>query len=175
VELRITHTPEGGVTLRRAALVVVAVAVAVLLLSLLGRHERASANSDARHGLSATAALTRGKHPSAYRLTAFADCLLYPVGGDPYALELCFDRTGRLIEAIDRHPRDRTRIWSVRYRPSLSPVHRDPAALFRELKAGRAFPASTRFTGVLPLSRDVPTTGTGGDTGPVTWGKPPLS
>jgi hypothetical protein len=163
------------VSLRRAVLALAAVVVAVLLLALLGRHERASANSYEQRGVRATSELTTGKRPSAYRLTAFADCLLYPVDGDPYALELCFDRSGRLIEAIDRHQRSHTRIWSVRYHPSLSPVRRAPAALFHELKAGRAFPASTRFTGVLPLSRDVPTSGTGGDTGPVLWGKPPIS
>lgn len=159
---------------RRAALVLAGAVVAVLVLAVLGRHERATANSHEENGIRATAALTDGRKPSAYRLTAFADCLLYPVQGDPYALELCFDRRGRLIEAIDRHTRSHTRISSVRYHPSLSPIRRDPHSLFRELKAARAFPASTRFTGVLPLSRDVPTTGSAGDTGPVLVGKPPL-
>jgi hypothetical protein len=162
------------VTARRAALVFAVAVVAVLALAVLGRHERATANSHEENGIRATTALTHGLKPSAYRLTAFADCLLYPVASDPYALELCFDRRGRLIEAIDRHTRSHTRVSSVRYHPSLSPIRRDPQSLFRELKAARAFPASTRFTGVLPLSRDVPTTGTAGDTGPVLVGKPPL-
>jgi hypothetical protein len=163
------------VTARRAVLVLAGAVVAVLALAVLGRHERAKANSHEEDGIRATAALTAGRKPSAYRLTAFADCLLYPVHGDPYALELCFDRRGRLIEAIDRRTRSHTRISSVRYHPSLSPIRDDPQSLFRQLKAARAFPASTRFTGVLPLSRNVPTTGTAGDTGPVLVGKPPLS
>ena len=159
----------------RAAAVLAGAVVVVLALALLGRHERATANSHEESGISATAALAKGRKLSAYRLTAFADCLLYSVHGDPYALELCFDRRGRLIEAIDRRTRSHTRISSVRYHPSLSPLRREPQSLFRELKAARAFPAATRFTGVLPLSRDVSSTGTAGDTGPVLVGKPPLS
>jgi len=29
------------------------------------------------------------------------DCLLYRRGADPYALELCFDRSGRLAEGVE--------------------------------------------------------------------------
>jgi hypothetical protein len=158
---------------RRAALVLAVVAVAVLALAVLGRHERAAANSQEERGIRATAALAAGLKPSAYRLTTFADCLLYPQQRDPYALELCFDRHGRLIETIDRRTRRRTRIASVRYHPSLSPVRRDPLGLFRELKALRALPPAARFAGVLPLSPEVSTYGTAGDTGPIRAGKRP--
>jgi hypothetical protein len=163
------------VTPKRAALLIGGVVVAVLAFSLLGRHERASANGDERAGIRATAARARGRQPAYYRLTAYADCLLYPVGADPYALELCFDPQGRAVEAIDRRARGDTRIWSVRYDPSLAPVRSSPAALFRELARADAFPRGTRFTGTLPLSRAVPTSGTNGDTGPVRVGKPPIS
>jgi hypothetical protein len=166
---------ELRMTPRRAAAVLAAVAVVALALSPLGRHERASASAAEQAGIGATAALARGRSPSAYRLTAFADCLLYPVHGDPYAIELCFDEHGRAIEAIDRRRRSDTRVWSVRYRASLSPVRRDPEQLFRELKRARAFPPATRFGGTVPLSRAVPTSGTNGDTGPVPVGKPPIS
>jgi hypothetical protein len=158
---------------RRALAVLAAAVVVVLALAPLGRHERAAANAHQQRGLRETYGRTRGLEPSAYRLTSFADCLLYPVHADPYALELCFDPHGRLLEAIDRRIRSRTHVWTVRYRPALSPVRRDAAALFRELKAARAFPASTRFTGALPLSRDVSTSGTAGDTGPVLAGRGP--
>jgi hypothetical protein len=162
------------VTARRALLVLAGAVVAVLVLAVLGRHERADANSHEENGIRSIAARVHARKPSAYRLTAFADCLLYPEQGDPYALELCFDRQGRAIEAIDRHERSQTRISSVRYDPSLSPVRRDPRSLFDELKAARAFPPTARFTGTLPLSHDVRASGTAGDTGPVPVGTPPF-
>jgi hypothetical protein len=151
----------------RAALVLCGVVAAVLALAVLGRHERASASSHEENGIRTTAALTRGRAPTAYRLTVFADCLLYPVSADPWALELCFDPHGRVVEAIDRQTRSHTRIWSVRYDPALSPVRESPRRLFDTFQAIGAYPASTRFTGFLPLSQSLPTTGTAGDTGPV--------
>lgn len=43
-------------------------------------------------------------------------CLRYRAGNDPYALQLCFDLQGRLIEAIDERSGE-ARIWSLRWDP----------------------------------------------------------
>lgn len=56
------------------------------------------------------------------------DCLLYRRGANPFALEFCFDRQGRVIEAIDRRGSS-PRIWSIREEPSASNVRVDRAKL----------------------------------------------
>ena len=101
--------------------------------ALLGRHERASANAGERRGIRSVAARAAGKRPSAYRLTAFADCLLYPVGRDPYALELCFDRAGHLAEAIDRR-RGKPKIASLREHPEASTIRAPRSEVVRLLE-----------------------------------------
>ncbi len=59
-------------------------------------------------------------------------CLRYWVGTDPYALEVCFDRKGRLIEATDERS-GLPRIWSLRYRPKAAKIRIEPS-LYKELK-----------------------------------------
>jgi hypothetical protein len=61
------------------------------------------------------------------------DCLLYRRGADPYALELCFDRSGRLAEAIDRR-NDRIKISSLREHPEASTIRVDRGEVVRLLK-----------------------------------------
>jgi hypothetical protein len=57
------------------------------------------------------------------------DCLLYKRGANPFALELCFERTsGRVVEAYDRRG-DAPRIWSLREDPGSSDVQFDLARL----------------------------------------------
>ena len=48
------------------------------------------------------------------------DCLLYRRGANPYALELCIDEQGRLVEALDR--RHGLRFWSLREEPQRSTI-----------------------------------------------------
>jgi hypothetical protein len=55
------------------------------------------------------------------------DCLLYKRGRNPFALELCFDGAGRVIEAIDRRGGS-PRISSIREDPSASNIRIDRAA-----------------------------------------------
>ena len=64
-------------------------------------------------------------------LPAF-DCLVYRRGPNPYALELCVDHTGRVVEAIDRRTVDR-KIWSLTFEPASSPVRVDRAEVDRLL------------------------------------------
>jgi hypothetical protein len=54
------------------------------------------------------------------------DCLLYRRGSNPFALEICFDRAGRVVEGYDRRGSS-PRIWSLREDPSASTVHVDHA------------------------------------------------
>jgi hypothetical protein len=149
-----------------AAVVVIAVALA---LSPLGRDERGDANRSQLAGIAAVDRLARPHAASGYRITSWADCLLYPVGADPYALELCYDAHGRGIEAIDRRLRTHTRISSVRYDPSLSTTNRSPARLFQLLRSMGAIPEATRFTGLVPLapSLSLARSLAPGDTGPI--------
>jgi hypothetical protein len=55
---------------------------------------------------------------SAFRLLPSFSCLLYTRGGDRFALELCVDGQGRVVEAIDR--RSGT--------PHISSLREDPSA-----------------------------------------------
>lgn len=61
------------------------------------------------------------------------DCLLHRRGSNPYALELCFDRSGRLSEAIDRRSGE-AKIASLREQPEASTIHVDRTEVVRLLK-----------------------------------------
>ena len=61
---------------------------------------------------------------SGFRVLPRFDCLTYRRGTNPFALELCIDNAGRVVEAIDRRQYDR-RIWSLRFDPSASTDHVD--------------------------------------------------
>ena len=68
-----------------------------------------------------------------YRVLPQFDCLVYRRGSDPYAVELCFDAAGRLVEAIDRRPRG-TVFYSLRAEPSASTIVVDRARIDRLLR-----------------------------------------
>ena len=70
---------------------------------------------------------------SGYRMLPTMDCLTYRRGANPFAFELCFDSSGRLIEAIDRRTTDR-HIASLRADPARSTIRFDPAEIGRLLK-----------------------------------------
>ena len=59
-----------------------------------------------------------------YRLLPEFSCLLYGRHGDPFALELCIDAQGRVVEAIDRR-KGSPRIASLREDPSAATVRVD--------------------------------------------------
>ena len=56
---------------------------------------------------------------SGFRVMAGFNCLTYRRGSNPFALELCVDPAGRVVEAIDRR-RETRRIWSLRFDPTAS-------------------------------------------------------
>ena len=70
---------------------------------------------------------------SGFRVLPSFDCLTYRRGGNVFALELCVDREGRVIEAIDRRTFDR-RIWSLKFDPSASTDRVDRAQVDRLLR-----------------------------------------
>jgi hypothetical protein len=117
---------------------VLAGAAALALLVAVGRweghrHERAEV-AGMRRVLAAVGPLD---NPSlaAYRIDIDFefDCLIYRRGANRFALELCFDRSGRAAEAIDRRgPKER--IWSLREHPQASTIRVDRAEVVRLLK-----------------------------------------
>jgi hypothetical protein len=113
-----------------AALVVLAALVAV------GRFERSRNAHDQMHGMERIRALIGpldSPSLSGYRVEPDFDCLTYRRRANQFALELCFDPTGRLVEAIDRR-RENRRISSLRSDPTASTVRVDRAQLDRLLR-----------------------------------------
>jgi hypothetical protein len=126
---------------------------AVVLAVVVGRAEgvwQGRVQNDAFGRLLAAVGGEHPRAPVAYRLTPGFSCLLWPVGRDPYAIELCFDPKGRVVEAIDRR-RALRRYWTLRFDPGRSDVRLgvgDLVLLFRSLGA-------TGARGAIPLGLDV--------------------
>src|SRR5581483_4845365 len=70
---------------------------------------------------------------SGFRVLPGFDCLTYRRGENVFALELCVDPSGRVVEAIDRR-RETRRIWSLRFDPSASGDVVDRAEVDRLLR-----------------------------------------
>ena len=70
---------------------------------------------------------------SGYRVAAGFECLTYRRGGNVFALELCVDPAGRVVQAIDRRSFER-RIWSLTFDPSASTERVDRAEVDRLLR-----------------------------------------
>ena len=70
---------------------------------------------------------------SGYRTLSGFDCLVYRRGSNPYALELCVDRAGRLVETIDRRTTTR-HIYSLRADPAASTIRLNRAEVDRLLR-----------------------------------------
>lgn len=70
---------------------------------------------------------------SGFRVMPGFDCLTYRRGANPFALELCVDRAGRVVEAIDRRTETR-RIWSLRFHPAASTDRVDRTEVDRLLR-----------------------------------------
>jgi hypothetical protein len=106
----------------RAAALAVAVAVVAAGLVALGRWERGREGHREVNGFRIVQRLIGPLDSpglSGFRVLPDFDCLTYRRGQNPFALELCVDRSGRVVEAIDRRTYDR-RIWSLRFDPSAS-------------------------------------------------------
>jgi len=129
----------------RRPVALVAVAAAILLLALLvvvGRHERTTHARAENRGIARVRRLVGPlDSPSldAFRLLPQFSCLLYKRGANRFALELCVDAQGRVVEAIDRRGRA-PRIASLREDPSHATVVVDRAEVDRLLRKLGASP-----------------------------------
>ena len=124
--------------MRRWAVLAALAAVVVLLLVAIGRWERSDrADVQNRKMRALVAEIGRLDSPTVssfrYLPSSDFDCLLYKRGGNPFALELCADREGRVIETIDRRDGD-PRIASLRDDRSRSTVRIDRTEFDRVLK-----------------------------------------
>jgi hypothetical protein len=120
---------------RRIAPWVAGALVVAALLVALGRWERSHRADGQSRGMRDVArAVGPLDSPSldAFRVLGAFDCLLYKRGPNPFALELCVDRSGRVVEAIDRRG-GKVRVWSLRDDPTRSSVRVDRAEVERLL------------------------------------------
>jgi hypothetical protein len=120
---------------RRLLAAGVAVVLVLLLLIPVGRWERQRRADDEIRGMrSVVAAVGSLDSPTlkGFRVLAGFDCLLYERGDYDFALELCVDDEGRVVEAIDRRSGD-PKIWSLRDDPTSSDVRVDRLAVNRLL------------------------------------------
>ena len=107
---------------RNLALVVTAALVVLVALVAIGRWEgrrEATREINGFHVVQRLIGPLDSPTLSGFRVFAAFDCLTYRRGANPFALELCVDHAGRVVEAIDRRQETR-RIWSLRYRPTAS-------------------------------------------------------
>lgn len=119
--------------------IVFAIAVAgagIVLLAVVGRVEAGRhARAESRELRGIVAAVGPLDNPSldAYRVLEAFDCLLYKRGENPFALEVCVDAQGRVVEAIDRRG-DEPSVASLREAPGDSTVHIDRAEVERLIR-----------------------------------------
>ena len=121
---------------RRAVAWAVGCILILAVLIPIGRWERADrAHVQARGLRKVLAAIGPLDQPAldAFRHLERFDCLIYRRGRNPFALELCVDHSGRVVEAIDRRSGE-PRIWSLRDDPRRSTVRVDLAEVERLLR-----------------------------------------
>ena len=122
--------------MKRAPFVAVASLLALAVLVALGsweRERRADRQSAGiRAVLSEVGTLDSGELRG-FRIFVNFQCLVYERGRNDFALELCVDDDGRVVEAIDR--RDGTpEVWSLRDDRSRSQVRVDRREVNRLLR-----------------------------------------
>ena len=120
--------------------VLAAAAAALALLALAGRWERRDYVTETNRSIERVRAAVGpldSPRLMGYRVLPQLDCLAYRAGANPFALELCVDPAGRVVEAIDRRGGVR-RYYSLRPDPSDASVRLDSsrvAALLRKMRA----------------------------------------
>jgi hypothetical protein len=118
---------------RRIVLVAVVVLVALVPIGAWEREGRADEESAGMRAVLEEVGSLDSQDLRGFRIFANFDCLVYERGRDDFALELCVDDHGRVVEAIDR--RDGTpEVWSLRDDPSKSEVVVDRREVNRLLR-----------------------------------------
>ncbi len=111
-----------------------AVVAALVVTALVERSHRGRHESQAMSRLVAQVGRLDAPQLDSYRyLSPGLQCLLYRRGRNPFALELCVDARGRVVETIDRRTAPKPRIHSLRDDPGRSTVHVDRAEATRLL------------------------------------------
>ena len=122
--------------MRRIVLVAVVAVVVLVALVPIGaweRERRADEESAGMRSVLQEVGSLDSQDLRGFRIFANFDCLVYERGRDDFALELCVDDHGRVVEAIDR--RDGTpEVWSLRDDPSKSEVVVDRREVNRLLR-----------------------------------------
>lgn len=119
--------------MRRIVLVAVVVLVALVPIGAWERERRADEESAGMRAVLEEVGSLDSQDLRGFRIFANFDCLVYERGRDDFALELCVDDHGRVVEAIDR--RDGTpEVWSLRDDPSKSEVVVDRREVNRLLR-----------------------------------------
>jgi hypothetical protein len=122
--------------LRRGTLLAALLALAVIALAPVGRWERGRMAAGEVRGMTRVLAeIGPLDSPalSGYRHFAPFDCLTYRRGEEPFALEVCVDGAGRVVEAIDRRSGD-PKVWSLRNDREESTLRVDRAEVDRLLR-----------------------------------------
>jgi hypothetical protein len=111
------------------------VAVALLVLVPLGKLERSRWIDRENSGLGQIRADVgaRFARPAGFRIAPLFACLLYGSEGQSRSRELCFDRSGAIVEAISRRPGRDLQVWTLRSEPSVARLHESPVAVARIL------------------------------------------
>ena len=117
----------------RGRLVVIVVASLAVLLALvpIGRWERSQRADEEVRGMERVLAAVgplESDSLKGFRYLENFQCLLYRRGRNDFALELCVDKRGRLVEAIDRRSGE-PEIWSLRDDPTRSTIYLDRLAI----------------------------------------------
>ena len=126
---------------RRRLIAALSIGVIVLAaLVVVGRWERGRWVRSQVHGMERVRAAI-GPLDSAglvgYRVLPGFDCLVYRRGPNPYALELCTDGAGRVVQAIDR--RGQRTYYSLQAEPGASTFRVDSRTVDRLLRKMGAF------------------------------------
>lgn len=119
---------------RRSTTVAVAVVIVAIGVVLVGRYERARERRKQLDGIALVRALvgSRIAKPDNYRVSTNLYCLLYSARGRVFALELCSDQYGRIVEAVDRRGTLPV-FYSVTDEPGVANEHIDLRLVSREI------------------------------------------
>ena len=131
-----SSTTERGASRRRVGAAAAGITLVLVGLVLLGRWEGDRRAESATHGMAETLALIGpldSPDLSGYRVLSGFDCLVYRRGANRFALELCVDDSGRVVETIDRRRPER-RIDSLRDDPTASRLRVDRGTVDRLLR-----------------------------------------
>jgi hypothetical protein len=126
--------PRALPRLRASLPVTATILLALVAVGIVERSDRAHDQSRAMARVVDEIGRLDSPQLDQYRyLSAQFQCLLYRRGPNPFALELCVDDDGRVVETVDRRTAPNPRIHSLRDDPSRSTVRVDRGEVTRLL------------------------------------------